>query len=221
MPRCQWCLGHDEYVAYHDDEWGRPVVDDVRLYEKVCLEGFQSGLSWLTILRKRPAFRTAFAGFDPEQVARFGDDDVARLLDDAGIVRHRGKIEATINNARATLDVQEAEGSLAALVWSFEPDRAARPAPTRLGEVASTTPESTALAKELKKPRLPVRGPDHGVRRHAVPRPGRRPLRGVPRPPGLRTRPRRDHGAHPPHLTDPKLVTRARSEGGFGHQLRG
>jgi len=151
VPRCQWCLGHDDYVAYHDDEWGRPVVDDVRLYEKVCLEGFQSGLSWLTILRKRPAFRTAFAGFDPEQVARFGDDDVARLLADAGIVRHRGKIEATIANARATLAVQDAEGSLAALVWSFEPERAARPAPTRLGDVASTTPESTALSKELKR----------------------------------------------------------------------
>src|SRR5947208_2479042 len=101
--RCPWAGSTVEYQAYHDDEWGRPVVDDVRIYEKLCLEGFQSGLSWLTILRKRPAFRRAFAGFEPEKVAAFVDDDVARLLDDAGIVRHRGKIEAAINNARATL----------------------------------------------------------------------------------------------------------------------
>jgi DNA-3-methyladenine glycosylase I len=151
LPRCAWCLGTPDYVAYHDDEWGRPVVDDVRLYEKVCLEGFQSGLSWLTILRKRPAFRTAFGGFDPARVARFDDDDVQRLLADAGIVRHRGTIEATIANARATLDVQDELGSLAALVWSFEPERTTRPVPTRLGEVQSTTPESTALSKALKK----------------------------------------------------------------------
>ena len=151
MDRCGWCLGSADYVAYHDEEWGRPVVDDVRLYEKLCLEGFQSGLSWLTILRKRPGFRAAFAGFDPEQVARFDDSDVERLLADAGIVRHRGKIEATIANARATLDVQDSVGSLAALVWSFEPDRAAQAAPVRLGEVAATTPESTALSKALKR----------------------------------------------------------------------
>jgi len=151
VARCAWCLGTPDYIAYHDDEWGRPVVDDVRLYEKLCLEGFQSGLSWLTILRKRPAFRIAFAGFDPVVVARFDEDDVARLLADAGIVRHRGKIEATIANARATLDVQDELGSLAALVWSFEPQRTTRPTPTRLGEVAATSPESTALSKALKK----------------------------------------------------------------------
>jgi len=151
LPRCAWSLSTPDYVAYHDDEWGRPVVDDVRLYEKLCLEGFQSGLSWLTILRKRPAFRTAFAGFDPDSVARFDDHDVERLLADAGIVRHRGKIEATIANARATLEVQDELGSLAALVWSFEPERSARPVPTRLSEVASTTPESTALSKALKR----------------------------------------------------------------------
>jgi DNA-3-methyladenine glycosylase I len=150
LPRCGWCLGSADYVAYHDDEWGRPVVDDVRLFEKVCLEGFQSGLSWLTILRKREGFRSAFAGFDPERVARFDDADVARLLADAGIVRHRGKIEATIANARATLDVQAELGSLAALIWSHEPDRA-RPAPTTMGDIASVTPESTALAKDLKR----------------------------------------------------------------------
>jgi DNA-3-methyladenine glycosylase I len=149
--RCGWCAATPEYVAYHDDEWGRPVVDDVRLYEKLCLEGFQSGLSWLTILRKRPAFRAAFAGFDPAAVARFGDQDVARLLADAGIVRHRGKIEAAIANARATVAVQDEIGSLAALVWSFEPDRADRPVPRRLGEIAATTPASTALAKELRR----------------------------------------------------------------------
>ena len=151
LARCGWCLATPDYVAYHDDEWGRPVVDDVRLYEKLCLEGFQSGLSWLTILRKRPAFRQAFAGFEPEAVARFDEADVQRLLADAGIVRHRGKIEATIANARATLEVQDRLGSLAALVWSFEPERATRPAPAGLGEVASTTPESTALSKALKR----------------------------------------------------------------------
>jgi len=141
-----------EYVAYHDDEWGRPVTDDVRMYEKICLEGFQSGLSWLTILRKREAFRRAFAGFVPDKVARFGSRDVERLLRDAAIVRHRGKIEATISNARATLDVQERHGSLAALVWSFEPRRAgrgARRAPRRLGDLQAATAESKALSKEM------------------------------------------------------------------------
>ncbi len=148
--RCGWCLGAVDYIAYHDEEWGRPVVDDVRLYEKICLEGFQSGLSWLTILRKREGFRAAFAGFQPEAVAGFGREDVERLLADAGIVRHRGKIEAAIANARATLAVQEHHGSLAALVWSFEPSRR-RPVPKRLGDLASTTAESTALSKALGK----------------------------------------------------------------------
>src|SRR5882762_1651872 len=119
--RCGWGVSTPDYVAYHDDEWGRPVVDDVRIYEKICLEGFQSGLSWLTILRKREAFRSAFAGFVPERVARFGPRDVTRLLADAGIVRHRGKIEAAVANATATLHARERYGSLAALVWSFEP----------------------------------------------------------------------------------------------------
>src|SRR5688500_19185524 len=115
LARCGWCTSAPDYIAYHDDEWGRPVVDDVRLYEKICLEGFQSGLSWLTILRKREGFRRAFKGFSPEKVARFGGRDIERLLGDAGIVRHRGKIEATIANARATLGAQEDHGSLAAL----------------------------------------------------------------------------------------------------------
>ena len=149
--RCAWSNSAPDYAAYHDDEWGRPVVEDVRLYEKICLEGFQSGLSWLTILRKREGFRRAFAGFAAEKVARFSERDVERLLTDASIVRHRGKIEATIANARATLEVQAARGSLADLVWSFEPRRRGRPVPTRLGDIASVTPESKALSKELKR----------------------------------------------------------------------
>jgi DNA-3-methyladenine glycosylase I len=149
LRRCGWCTSAPDYEAYHDGEWGRPVVDDIRLYEKVCLEGFQSGLSWLTILRKRDGFRRAFRGFDPTMVARFTERDIERLLGDASIVRHRGKIEATIANARATLEVQDRYGSLAALVWSFEPSGRRR-APVRLGDIATVTPESTALSKELK-----------------------------------------------------------------------
>ncbi|HMK10985.1 MAG TPA: DNA-3-methyladenine glycosylase I [Acidimicrobiales bacterium] len=147
LRRCRWGASTPEYEQYHDDEWGRPVVDDARLYEKVCLEGFQSGLAWITILRKRDAFRRAFKGFDPSKVARFGEKDVDRLLGDAAIVRHRGKIEATIANAKATLRVQGELGSLAALVWSFEPKR--RRVPTSYGDVPPSTPESTAMSKEL------------------------------------------------------------------------
>jgi len=117
--RCPWAGTTAEYQAYHDDEWGRPVVDDVRIYEKLCLEGFQSGLSWLTILRKREGFRRAFAGFEPEKVARFDDGDVLRLLGDAGIIRHRGKIEAAIANARATVGLREAGTPLTELVWEY------------------------------------------------------------------------------------------------------
>lgn len=147
--RCGWCLGSPDYISYHDQEWGRVVLDDVRIYEKLCLEGFQSGLSWLTILRKREGFRKAFQGFIPAKVASFGGDDVNRLLGDASIVRHRGKIEAAIANARATLEVQSKVGSLAALVWGFEPPRK-RQAPRALGDLVSITPESTALAKALR-----------------------------------------------------------------------
>jgi DNA-3-methyladenine glycosylase I len=148
--RCAW--GYPpEYVGYHDDEWGRPVTDDTRLYEKLCLEGFQSGLSWLTILRKREGFRKAFAGFDPMKVASFTEHDVERLLTDAAIIRHRGKIEATIANARATLEVQAGDGSLAELVWSFEPKRRGRKVPIRLRDLPAMTPESTALSKELRR----------------------------------------------------------------------
>ncbi|WP_428117101.1 DNA-3-methyladenine glycosylase I [Candidatus Poriferisodalis sp.] len=150
---CWWGEGHDDYEAYHDIEWGVPVVDDVRLYEKMCLEGFQSGLSWLTILRKRENFRTVFSGFDFEAVTSFGDADIRRLLGDAGIVRHRGKIEATINNARAALDTVEAHGSLAAFFWSFEPSLAERPAVVDHEALMSmsSTPHSTALSKALRK----------------------------------------------------------------------
>jgi DNA-3-methyladenine glycosylase I len=148
--RCQWGASTPDYERYHDTEWGRPVVDDIRIYEKLCLEGFQSGLSWLTILRKREGFRSAFASFQPAAVARFGSRDVARLLADAAIVRHRGKIEAAIANARATLDVQDDVGSLGALVWSFEPSgRTRRRAPRALSDVVPSTGESTALSKEL------------------------------------------------------------------------
>jgi DNA-3-methyladenine glycosylase I len=149
--RCSWGASTPDYAAYHDDEWGRPVVDDVRIYEKICLEGFQSGLSWLTILRKREGFRRAFAEFDPEVVATFGARDIKRLLGDAGIVRHRGKIEATIANARATLEAQEQHGSLASVVWSFEPTRRGRPVPKGLGDIEAKTVESTALSKALAK----------------------------------------------------------------------
>ena len=152
--RCWWGGGADSaYRAYHDDEWGMPVTDDVRLFEKLTLEGFQSGLSWLTILRKREAFREAFAGFDFARVARFGERDVERLLADASIVRHRGKIESAINNARRAEELVEEAGSLGAFVWRFEPPPSARPARlTRetLGSL-SQTDESRALAKELKR----------------------------------------------------------------------
>jgi DNA-3-methyladenine glycosylase I len=153
LARCFWGDSPPEYRAYHDTEWGFPVADDRRLFEKLCLEGFQSGLSWLTILRKRESFRRAFAGFDFDQVARFGDRDVERLLGDPSIVRHRGKIEATINNAQRAVELVEEEGSLAAFVWRFEPDPTSRP--KRLTWAAllelAQTPESQALAKELKR----------------------------------------------------------------------
>lgn len=124
-PRCSWCAGDSEYVRYHDEEWGMPVVDDRLIFEKICLEGFQSGLSWLTILRKRPAFRIAFKNFEPELVAKFNKRDIERLMNNAGIVRHRGKIEATIQNARASLQMQNEGISLAKFVWSFCPENAA------------------------------------------------------------------------------------------------
>jgi DNA-3-methyladenine glycosylase I len=161
LHRCSWCGTLPDYMHYHDTEWGFPVSDDARLFEKITLEGFQSGLSWLTILRKRAAFRAAFVNFDAEVVARFTDADVARLLQDAGIVRHRGKIESAINNARRILALKETHNSLAAFVWSYEP--AARTRPKRITpELAMTmtqSPESVALSKELKKRGFSFVGP--------------------------------------------------------------
>jgi DNA-3-methyladenine glycosylase I len=143
--RCRWCTGTPEYLGYHDTEWGRPVADDRRLFEKLSLEAFQSGLSWRTILAKRENFRRAFRGFDIDTVAGFGPAQVADLLADAGIVRHRGKIEAVIHNARCAQQLIASEGSLAAYVWRFEAPPSART------EAASTSPASVALSKDLKK----------------------------------------------------------------------
>ena len=146
LARCPWGLSTPDYIAYHDDEWGRPVRDDQGLYERLCLEAFQSGLSWLTILRKREGFRAAFGGFDPEKVAAFGPDDVERLMADAAIVRNRAKIEATIANARAALDLP---GGLAATAWRHaDPDS---PSYADTSDVPAYTDASKALAKELKK----------------------------------------------------------------------
>lgn len=147
--RC-WPTTDPLYIAYHDDEWGRPVRDEHRLFERISLEAFQSGLAWITILRKRENFRAAFAAFDPPSVARFGDADVARLMADAGIVRNRSKIEATIANARATVALHEAGETLDALLWSFAP-LDPPPPPRALQDMPAMTPESTALARELKR----------------------------------------------------------------------
>ena len=153
ITRCWWPGDDPLHQRYHDGEWGTPVSDDRRLFEKICLEGFQAGLSWLTILRKRPHFRAAFADFDIDRVARFGARDVARLLKDEGIVRHRGKIESTINNARQAQALRDESGSLASYFWRWEPDPASRP--RRLTKDAlmqlARTPESTALSKDLKR----------------------------------------------------------------------
>jgi DNA-3-methyladenine glycosylase I len=146
QPRCRWCAAAPEFEPYHDREWGFPVADDTRLFEKICLEGFQSGLSWRTILAKRENFRRAFEGFDFHRVARFGESHVARLLEDEGIVRHRGKIEAAINNARCAVDLQDECGSLAAYFWRFEADPSTAADP----RTVSVSPESIALSKDLK-----------------------------------------------------------------------
>ena len=150
IARCWWPGTAPDYVEYHDHEWGRPVVDDVRLFEKICLEGFQSGLAWITILRKRENFRAAFDGFDFRVVAHYGEDDVARLLDDAGIVRHQGKIRSTINNAARAIEMVDAEGSLSAYFWGWEPagDEVDR---RETFVIPASTPTSTAIAKDLKK----------------------------------------------------------------------
>ena len=151
--RCPWCGEDPLYVAYHDSEWGFPVADDRRLFEKICLEGFQSGLAWITILRKRDAFREAFHGFDFERVARMGERDVQKLLGNAGIVRHRGKIESTINNAKRARELATEKGSLAAYFWTHEPHASTRPARITVEALSgmATSPASIALAKDLKK----------------------------------------------------------------------
>lgn len=147
QPRCGWCGDISEFFPYHDKEWGFPVNDDQRLFEKLCLESFQSGLSWRTILNKRENFRAAFQQFDFNKVAEFTETDVERLLQDVGIIRHRGKIEAVINNAKRVQELIEKEGSLAAFVWGYEPEPTSLPKP----QSVSASPESTALSKELKK----------------------------------------------------------------------
>jgi DNA-3-methyladenine glycosylase I len=152
--RCGWAGSAPEYAAYHDDEWGRPLRGGTALFERLSLEAFQSGLSWIVILRKRPAFRAAFAGFEPAAVAGFGDADVERLLGDAGIVRNRAKIEATIHNARAVLDL---DVPLDELLWSYAPERHVRPA--TLADVPATSRESVAMAKDLKRRGLRFVGP--------------------------------------------------------------
>ena len=145
-PRCGWCAATPDYMAYHDNEWGFPVDDDQRLFEKICLEGFQSGLSWRTILAKRENFRKAFKKFDFNKVAQFTEKDMERLLQDSGIIRHRGKIEATVNNAQRAKEMVKVEGSLAAYFWSYEPN----PKTRDVSMVVSTSPESVAISKDLK-----------------------------------------------------------------------
>ena len=153
ITRCWWCADKDDYRHYHDTEWGRPTLDDRTLFEKICLEGFQSGLSWILILRKRDNFRNSFDNFDFYKIAKYTDEDLERLLGDAGIVRHRGKIESTINNARRALELRDEAGSIAAFVWRFEPEPENRP--TLLDHAVAIqltkTPESAALSKALKK----------------------------------------------------------------------
>jgi len=153
LTRCKWHGGLDDYMRYHDTEWGFPVHDDIRLFEKICLEGFQSGLSWLTILRKREAFRAGFAGFDFNTVAEFGDADIERLLADKGIVRHRGKIVSTINNARRAIELKQEFGSLDAFFWNHAPQPGERPDVIDLAWARAnpTSPASTRLSKDLKK----------------------------------------------------------------------
>ena len=153
VSRCWWCGDDDFYQGYHDNEWGNPITDDRTLFEKICLEGFQSGLSWITILRKRENFRAGFANFEFRRIAEFNEQDVERLLGDTGIVRHRGKIESTINNAKRAIELVEEAGSLSAFFWSFEPDPASRPPVIDHASmsVIGKSPESVALSKALKK----------------------------------------------------------------------
>jgi DNA-3-methyladenine glycosylase I len=153
LHRCWWCGDDELYVRYHDEEWGRPVTDDTRLFEKICLEGFQAGLSWITILRKRENFRKGFHGFNIKKIAKYTDEDVERLVKDAGIIRHRGKIESTINNAQRALEMQKEFGSLATYFWSWEPDALERPKKYDAASLKAMGKSATsiALSKDLKK----------------------------------------------------------------------
>jgi DNA-3-methyladenine glycosylase I len=157
--RCNWANGDPVYQAYHDTEWGRPVASDNRLYEKLCLEGFQSGLSWITVLRKRERFREVFLGFEIEKVAEMTEADVERLLTDAGIIRHRGKIASTINNARRALEIQREFGSLAAYIWRFEPKPEHRPTEVTWEAIMPHAEASNALSKDLRKRGFSFVGP--------------------------------------------------------------
>jgi DNA-3-methyladenine glycosylase I len=157
MERCAWAGDKPDYVVYHDEEWGRPSIDDDQLFEKLCLEGFQSGLSWLTVLRKRPQFRKQFKNFAIAKVARMTAADVERLLQDAGIIRHRGKIESTINNAKRALEIRKEFGSLAAYIWQFEPEPGK--APRAPGTILAETDASRALSKDLRKRGFSFVGP--------------------------------------------------------------
>lgn len=157
MDRCAWAGSDAENVRYHDEEWGRPSADDARLYEKLCLEGFQSGLSWLTVLKKRPQFRRQFHDFEPARVALMGEADIVRLLADPGIIRHRGKIASTINNAARTLEIQREFGSFAAYVWRFEPEP--RPVPVAGDPLPAQTAASAALSKDLRRRGFTFVGP--------------------------------------------------------------
>ena len=205
LRRCWWHGGLPDYLRYHDDEWGHPVVEDQRLFEKLCLEGFQAGLSWLTILRKRENFRMAFDGFDFERVAGYTERDVARLLADAGIVRHRQKIESTINNAKRAIELRDEYGSLAGYFWGFEPDTGQRPPSAR-----HRHPDCHAVHRDIQAPvqgfeaaRLDLRRADDGVCLHAGDGPGERSRGRMLRPGPGRGQTRRARSARPPKLTPP------------------
>jgi DNA-3-methyladenine glycosylase I len=208
--RCAWAGASADYRAYHDNEWGVPVGDDVRLFEKLSLEGFQSGLSWLTILRKREAFRAAFAGFDFRAVAQFGASDVERLLADAGIVRHRGKIEAVINNAARSVELVAAEGSLARHVWSFAA-AARRPARPRSARAVHGLAAVHGPGQGPQTARLAVHRPDDRLRLHAVDGPCQRPPERLRGPCPVRGRTRQLHG---PGRVGPSGVRGAVPHGG-------
>ena len=206
--RCWWGASARDYAAYHDEEWGLPVHDDVRLFEKICLEGFQSGLSWLTILRKRENFRKAFAGFDYHRVARFNRRSVERLLKDAGIVRHRGKIESTINNAKRAIELEEEFGSLSAFFWEHAPPASERPRRMTHGAPDEALQDARINGAEQgpQRPRLVFRGAYDRLCLHAGHGTGERPFGGLLRP--------RTHRKDPPCLSSPTSSTETKFNAG-------